>query len=554
MSDPAMHRIKKGTILVSAAILIAGVLAFHGLTNHLFWDDEASTAIFGRNLLKTGKLTAWDGHNLIGYRGGAELDENLINVYMPPMQYYVAAAGLYLFGESTFGGRVLFVIAGLAGIALLAVFMRHLAPYGFPWWLPPLLLAATPAYLLYIRNCRYYSLGVLFTLAVLAASTSSLDTRRSWIIGWVIGLGSTAALIFTHYINAAAVIAFLPVLLLWPRFRTRRHLGLLGGIYGVAALCGVWIYLKANPLAAEVAYRDPTPAFERFLTLLWWHAKGLATFEFLPVLLIPAFTLPFLFRRLSDLRPLAAGGAALVGMIAISCVITALFSPQSLPGADLPDMRYQVPLIAIGAGIGGIGVFILWRALRPLGVIGVAILLFSNIFHLGFFGERSGLLRPRAVSCTLCQYVWENMNDYTTGTEMVVKRLGQIPDGSIVLVAPTSMAYAPMFYLPNLRYAGQLSKKEIRSAMASLLPDYLFVETARLDLALIRGHPPAINEGPLNVASGNKIYYMGRLKVIDDFPMFHEDRSRPEIPWHSFSPMEFEGVPGQGLFLAEVNR
>ncbi len=199
-----MHRIETGTIVTFAAILFAAVLAFHGLTNHLFWDDEANTALFGRNLLKTGNLTAWDGRNLIGYRGGAELDENLVNIYMPPLQYYVAAAGLYLFGESTFGGRVLFVIAGLAGIAVLAVFMRHLAPHDFPWWLPSFFLGATPAYLLYIRNCRYYSLGVLFTLMLLAALTSSLVTRRAWIMGWVLGLGSTVALIFTNYINAAA--------------------------------------------------------------------------------------------------------------------------------------------------------------------------------------------------------------------------------------------------------------------------------------------------------------------------------------------------------------
>jgi len=549
-----MNHIKTGKILVFVAILVAAVLAFHGLTNHLFWDDEANTALFGRNLLKTGKLTAWDGHNLMGYRGGAELDENLVNTYMPPLQYYVAAAGFYLFGESTFGGRVLFVIAGLAGIAFLGIFVRHLAPPGFPWWLPSFLLAVTPAYLLYIRNCRYYSLGVLFTLMLLAALTSSLKTRRDWIMGWVLGLGSTAALIFTNYINAAAAFVFLPVLLLWARMRTRRHLTLLGGIYSTAALCGLWVYLYHNPFATEVASSDPTPAFQRFLTLLWWHAKGLATFEFVPVLLIPALTLPFLLKRLSSLRPLTAMGGALAAMLGISCLMTALFSPQPIPDGFLAEMRYQVPMIALGAGIGGIAIFILFRAFKPLGLVCAAVLVLSNIFQLGFLGERSRVLKPRKISCTICQYVLENTNDYTTTTEAIVGWLARLPKGKIVYIRPGYMAYSPMFYLPDLRYPGQLTKKKkIRPDLASRLPEYLFVEAVNPDLAIIEGRPPpGRRQGRLHVSRGNGIYTTINFNIIDHLSVFNQDCSRPEIPLHAFSPREFEETAKQGFFIADV--
>lgn len=551
-----MHRIKTGTIVMFAAILFAAVLAFHGLTNHLFWDDEANTALFGRNLLKTGNLTAWDGRNLIGYRGGAELDENLVNIYMPPLQYYVAAAGLYLFGESTFGGRVLFVIAGLAGIAVLAVFIRHLAPHDFPWWLPSLFLGATPAYLLYIRNCRYYSLGVLFTLMLLAALTSSLDTRRAWIMGWVLGLGSTVALIFTNYINAAAALAFLPVLLLWDRMRTRRHLALLGGIYSTAALCGLRVYLYHNPFAMEVASRDLTPAFQRFLTLLWWHAKGLATFEFVPVLLIPALALPFLLRRLSSLRPLTAIGGALAIMLGISCLMTALFTPQSVPDGFLAEMRYQVPMIALGAGIGGIAIFILFRAFKPLGLVCAAILVLSNIFQLGFLGERSSVLKPRKVSCTICQYVLENANDYTTSTEAIVGWLARLPKGKILYIIPGYMAYAPMFYLPDLLYSGQLTKtKRVRPYLTSRLPEYLFAEIANSDLAIIKGRPPpGMREGLLQLNPGNGNITIVKFKIIDHLPVWDQDCSRPEIPWHAFSHREFEEASKQGFLIVEVSK
>jgi len=49
------------------AVALALSLACLGLSNHAFWDDEAGTALFARNLLKTGELTAWDGVNLNGY-------------------------------------------------------------------------------------------------------------------------------------------------------------------------------------------------------------------------------------------------------------------------------------------------------------------------------------------------------------------------------------------------------------------------------------------------------------------------------------------------------
>ena len=52
---------------------------------YYFWDDEANTAIYARNLLKTGELNAFDGRNLIGYSNGIELDQELNNVIISPL-------------------------------------------------------------------------------------------------------------------------------------------------------------------------------------------------------------------------------------------------------------------------------------------------------------------------------------------------------------------------------------------------------------------------------------------------------------------------------------
>ena len=118
-------------------ILLCGVfLSFYGITNHAFWDDEANTALFARNFLLTGKLTAWDGKNLIGYAEGIGLDQNLNNVYMPQLQFIVAAAGLSAFDNKTLGGRVPFVIAGIFALIALALWVKKHFNNRVPVYLP----------------------------------------------------------------------------------------------------------------------------------------------------------------------------------------------------------------------------------------------------------------------------------------------------------------------------------------------------------------------------------------------------------------------------------
>ena len=83
---------------VAAAVLVCGALAAVGLGDDAFWDDEANTAIFARNLLATGELSGWDGTNLIGYRAAP-----VVPVYapLPGMGHLVdltMLASIYFFG------------------------------------------------------------------------------------------------------------------------------------------------------------------------------------------------------------------------------------------------------------------------------------------------------------------------------------------------------------------------------------------------------------------------------------------------------------------------
>ncbi len=197
--EPGKGSFRRESLILAVCFLYALFLSFIGITNHTFWDDEANTALFGRNLLATGELTAFDGVNVAGYREGAELDENLRNTYMPSLQYYMTAAAFALLGQGTFAGRILFVVSGLLALAAMALWVRwHLAGR-IPAWLPVCIASIMPAWLLYMRQCRYYALGALFTFVLLAAWARAGSSRRA--DGWAIlaGVAATVALWWTSY-------------------------------------------------------------------------------------------------------------------------------------------------------------------------------------------------------------------------------------------------------------------------------------------------------------------------------------------------------------------
>jgi hypothetical protein len=522
-------------LLTGGALIVAAVLACAGLDNDLFWDDEANTALFARNLLATGELTAWDGNNLVSYRHGAELDENLINVYMPRGQYYLAALGFALFGEGTLAGRVPFVVVGLLGIVALALLARNLLGGGPARHLPALLIAVSPAYLLFIRNCRYYALGALFAVSLLAAFTSRLDDRRRVIAATATALLSTAGLLLTNYLYAAGALAAVPVLLLLEQLRTRRRLALLGAIYGAAALLAVWIYATMSPLESEVIRSDSTPAVERLFTLLGWNLTGLGTFEFLPLAILPGLLLPFYVERLRELRPFARRALVLAAATGLWLVTTVAFSPQSVSGSMVADMRYLVPLIPLGAVLTAAALSIIWRLWRPAALALGLLVVFTNIPHLAFLGDENGFLPPKKTQCTICRYVAEQAADRTTATEGLIAHLRELPDENELLIVPAYMAYPAMYYLPHKRFCCQIYERHpLREDLRAALPDRVFWERATPNLGLINRLPPSEPTGPL---------YLGRLllghyRISGALDLPEKDFSRPEIPWHAFDADE----------------
>ena len=158
-------------------LALGAFLLLFGLDNRPFWQDEAETACLAKNVLKYGVPRAYDGVNIISQEQGHEYDHNFLWRWSPWLQIYVAAAAFRLGGLTTFAGRLPFALMGLACIFLVYQLVRH--NFGDRTWAlcAAALLTCSVPFLLFARQCRYYSLGALFTLMSLYAFKEDWQSR-----------------------------------------------------------------------------------------------------------------------------------------------------------------------------------------------------------------------------------------------------------------------------------------------------------------------------------------------------------------------------------------
>lgn len=522
--------------------VVACALALPGLSNHPFWDDEANTALFAQALRTTGHLEAFNGTNVIGFREGGELDERLRNTFFPPAQYGVAALGQALFGDTNFGNRILFTVAGLAALWLLFLWTHwHLAGR-IPAWLPMLLMALSPAYLLYIRQCRYYSLAVLLTMALLTLAAAPVARRRT--LALVSGLSALCMglLMFTHYLAAASAGACLTLLWFLPRYRTRAYAAVFG-VTMVTALCaGVYILMTANPFAHPVLITGSFTGFARKALLAWRHLAGLGSFEMFPLAVPLLLAIMRRYGRFLPYRELLEEGLFISLLVLVYSWVIAAVSPQPVfTLQDVADMRYAVPLIVIGSLATAVLVIVAWQYHRS-GAIALALLLtLSNILHLGF-------LDRQPVRLTLALYVKEILQPYDTGTDRLLRFLSSLPVGTSVQVIPDHMVYPALYYLPRLHYVNQLSPdKHIDPALRATLPAHVITGAVPPDYVFARG-----DESRWKILEELEARHgAGSYRFVKRLPGDWKDRSRPELPWHDFGPVEEIAARGFHVFARQ---
>ncbi len=194
-------------LLVLLGIVLGLTLVLVRLDDIYLWQDEAETALVARHLLKFGLPLSNDGYDWVQQSSSpfTEFASNYVWIYHSWLQYAITAASFLVLGQqTTLAARLPFALIGMAVVVFYGLFLgRWLGRRRLVWVSVILLLLCVP-FLLLMRQCRYYALAALFTLAVV---DSFLRVRNGdcWAVPYFVL--SAVLLYHAHYG------AFFPVLL-----------------------------------------------------------------------------------------------------------------------------------------------------------------------------------------------------------------------------------------------------------------------------------------------------------------------------------------------------
>lgn len=192
-------------------LLLAGVLIFTNLGSVYLWEDEAETALVAKTIWTSGIPKITDGKNVFYQEQGARVGFGEIWAWTPWLQFYITSASLKLLGWNAWAARLPFAIFGFLSLILFFRWVRKL--FGADTArLSTLLLVCCVPFLLYARQCRYYSLVIFSSLwAIQSLLGIEENKRRS---GWSL-FGALFLLFHANYISwFSLILALLTYVLL----------------------------------------------------------------------------------------------------------------------------------------------------------------------------------------------------------------------------------------------------------------------------------------------------------------------------------------------------
>lgn len=198
--------------------LLAALLLFTNLHRGHLWTDEADTAILGRNIVRFGAPTAWDGVTFIDSDYGARLDDNLVMIRQPLLQYYLVAASFAVFGEGRFSARLPFAALALGTILLAYALAWRASRDRRAATAAALLLTLSVQFLLYGRQSRYYAVSAFLSCLLVFVFLR----LRSW--RTTVTLVLVSVLLFhSHPMGLAPLVGLGVASVLYPPLREQRR-------------------------------------------------------------------------------------------------------------------------------------------------------------------------------------------------------------------------------------------------------------------------------------------------------------------------------------------
>jgi hypothetical protein len=532
----------------ATVVILTGstVLLLAHLGTYALWDDESLTAMTAGSVWRAGDTSAWvDDHNLLAYNNGL-LIKGFFDRYSPPLQFYFLAPFEGLLGKTAFICRLPFALCGLLTLCLILRWMWRANPPPMVWWMTAIIILTDTEFFLFNRQCRYYALAMLFSVAI-AYCYNKWINRRGSILPLML---SMSGLLVSHYLDYAAVVACVTAdYVIWGRHRRIPTALDCVKLIVPQLLVGAVVLSIWNPAArsAAVAAAGHTailsPAeyastvvpfaslrwFHDYYILIRWNWRDMlqSNFFILPLLLV----CPLLYLRNKNSWLLRAPLA-----VVIFIAIVALLTTHPIRHRSDAEIRYLTPLLPLGIGLGIVTVSAIATLRTPLRLALLTLAVIPIFIAAPVSGESAWQ------SATAIRFYHELLHPqrepYTPVAQWINTRTAP---GATIYVEPGYMTYPLMFHAGRAMYAWQLPnppKPEYAKVNDALIrgkiaPDYLIafgpytrtMEDARSELAA-RGI---------------------RYERVDTIHVFWHDVFRPEIINRAFATVTPK--PGEEVYI-----
>ena len=263
-------------------LLVPPLLLLPSLGSSFLWQDEAETALLAQRVAEHGLPLADDGVGPVisDQEGQRDLNDQGVWIWSPWLDKYVAAAGLAVFGDTALGARLPFALLGWAALALAYAMLRDVTRQRWTSRYALVLLAGSVWFLVYARQCRYYSPLVLASVAHLWGYARMARGARGGGLLFVLG---GAGLFQTFYPQLAASTVAMGLHAVW--LRRPRLLARFAGACAVVALVSVPFFAYIRGWSRD--YEGAGYGFDD----LWRYAASLRAY----LLFVHAYAWPFLF-------------------------------------------------------------------------------------------------------------------------------------------------------------------------------------------------------------------------------------------------------------------
>ena len=513
---------RKGQILCFFAAVL--FLLFFRLGHNSLWDDEANTALFGKSVWQTGDTNALLGNNLIAFRGGLEL-KDLKNRLIPPLQYYFISPVTGIAKSILPHCRIPF--ATIAVLCLLGIFLWICSAEKRPEKLIlfSCCLLGNTSWFLFHRQCRYYALSTLFSLAVVFFYTKNIKEPKNTVWFFLAFL----LLLSTHYIAffglALALlfdfIVFGEIKKSFRKYAQTKNL-VAAGIFSVGAGIIVWMF---NPLENPVTSYQPESVIFDKIKLWYWNLRDFNTCEFGWLGIIPISL--WVFRRQPRSLPFRISLAVITYALGVSLV-----SPQPVGWATVADIRYmQATIPALVFLTCHLISILTWKLFPKVALCFV--FCWTNVPH-NLISRSLGQapIPSRITQISFLHELFFSSPDPYGPTSGWIR--DYVSPGSNIWVLPDYMTYPLMFHAPQAVYAWQLRLEQKDEEQFKNLPDIHFQGLVPPDYIVVFGPSVVQIRKLMGQWSMQGMDYQEVTRLLT----FWKDLYRPELFWRTFKPIE----------------